>query len=126
MLSRYTMYRRRPKGAPLLPDGIRKDTRYATKHVLRPAREIVEAYLSNPTDAGWKEFCLEYLAMLEERFRTDRTSFDELAAMATENNVYLGCNCPTKKNPIVGRCHTYLALEFMQSKFPKLKVSVPE
>jgi hypothetical protein len=84
------MYRRRPKGAPPLPDGIRKDTRYATKHVLRPAREIVEAYLSNPTDAGWKEFCLEYLALLEERFRTDRTSFDELAAMATENDVYLG------------------------------------
>jgi len=93
------MYRRRPKGAPPLPDGIRKDTRYATKHVLRPAREIVEAYLSNPTDAGWKEFCLEYLALLEERFRTDRTSFDELAVMATENDVYLGCNCPTKKNP---------------------------
>ena len=50
MLSRYTMYRRRPKDAPLLPDGIRKDTRYATKHVLRPTKEIVEAYLADPTE----------------------------------------------------------------------------
>lgn len=126
MLSRYTMYRRRPEGAPPLPDGIRKDTRYATKHVLRPTREIVEAYLCSPTDAGWKEFRLKYLALLEERFRSDQTSFDELATLATENDVYLGCNCPTKKNPVTGRCHTYLALEFMQKRFPELKIVVPD
>jgi uncharacterized protein YeaO (DUF488 family) len=126
MLSRYTMYRRRPKNAGPLPEGVRKDTRYGTKHVLRPTKEIVEAYLSEPSDSAWREFRTAYLAVLQERFNADNSSFDELVALATENDVYLGCNCPTKKNPIVGRCHTYLALEFMQKKFPKLKIVVPE
>ena len=125
MLSRYTMYRRRPKDAGPLPEGIRRDTRYSTKHILRPTKEIVEAYLADPTDSAWKNFRTAYLAVLEERYRAEQTPFDELAALATENDVYLGCNCPTKKNPIAGRCHTYLALEFMQKKFPPLKVVVP-
>ena len=125
MLSRYTMYRRRPKDAGPLPEGVRKDTRYGTKHVLRPTKEIVEAYLSEPSDSAWKIFRTEYLAVLEERFAADKTPFVELAALATENDVYLGCSCPTKKNPIVGRCHTYLALELMQKKFPTLKIVVP-
>ena len=126
MLSRYTMYRRRPKDAPPLPDGIRKDTRYATKHILRPTKEIVEAYLAHPTDAAWKKFREAYLAVLDERFREDRAPFDEIAKLAAENDVYLGCSCPTKTNPTVSHCHTYLALEFMQKKFPKLKVVVPD
>ncbi len=125
MLSRYTMYRRRPKDAPPLPDGIRKDTRYSTKHVLRPTKEIVETYLADPTDVAWKRFRTAYLAILEQRFGDHRRPFDELAAMATDNNVYLGCNCPTKKNPVVGRCHTYLALEFMQNNYPNLEVEWP-
>jgi uncharacterized protein YeaO (DUF488 family) len=120
------MYRRRPKDAGPLPEGVRKDTRYGTKHVLRPTREIVEAYLSEPSDLAWDEFRTVYLAVLEERYRAEQMPFDELAALATKNDVYLGCNCPTKKNPIVGRCHTYLALEFMQKKFPTLKIVVPE
>ena len=48
-----------------------------------------------------------------------------LAQLATDNDVFLGCNCPTKKNPIPGRCHTYLALEFMKMKYPKLDVEIP-
>jgi len=126
MLSRYTMYRRRPTGAPPLPVGIRKDTRYATKHILRPTKEIVEIYLADPTDAAWKRFRKAYLAVLEVRFRADRAAFDQLSTLATDEAVFLGCNCPTKQNPRVGRCHTYLALEFMQKKFPKLNVVLPD
>ena len=126
MLSRYTMYRRRPQDAPPLPDGIRKDTRYNTRHILRPTQEIVEAYLANPTDAAWKKFRRAYLALLSERFHADRVPFEELAKLAIENDVYLGCNCPTKKNPVVGRCHTYLALEFMSGEFRNVKIVLPE
>ena len=126
MLSRYTIYRRRPRDAEPLPEGIRKDTRYATQHVLRPTKEIVQSYLDNPTDATWRQFRKAFLALLEKRFRVERVPFDELADLAAENDVYLGCSCPTKKNPIVGRCHTYLALEFMQQKFPQLDVDLQE
>ena len=56
MLSRYTIYRRRPANAGPLPDGIRQDTRYRTKHILRPSEDIVEAYLADPTDAAWRSF----------------------------------------------------------------------
>ena len=126
MLSHYTMYRRRPKDAGPLPEGIRKDTRYGTKHILRPTAEIVEAYLSDPTDSAWETFRAAYRVVLEERFDADRMPFDDLAGLATENDVYLGCSCPTKKNPIAGRCHTYLALAFMQDRFPNLNIMVPE
>ena len=125
MLSRYTMYRRRPKNAGPLPEGIRKDTRYATRHVLRPTKEIVETYLADPTDKAWQEFRRAYLDILEARLRDEPAPFLELVEMATENDVYLGCSCPTQKNPIVGRCHTYLALEFMKARFPELEVVVP-
>ncbi len=124
MLSRYTMYRRRPADAGPLPEGIRQDTRYFTRHVLRPTQAIVEAYLADPTDAAWRVFRKAYRAVLAERFAAERAAFEQLAQLATNNDVYLGCNCPTKKNPIVGRCHTYLALEFMASKFSDLKIQV--
>jgi hypothetical protein len=122
MLSRYTIYRRRPADAGPLPNGIRQDTRYRTSHILRPTAEIVDAYLSNPTDAAWRRFKRDYLALLETRFRADRQPFDELAGLAGSEDVYLGCNCPTKKNPTHGCCHTYLALEFMEKKYPTLEV----
>jgi uncharacterized protein YeaO (DUF488 family) len=125
MLSRYTIYRRRPADAGPLPNGIRKDTRYRTSHVLRPTKEIVEAYLDDPTDTAWSTFKREYLAVLEERFCKDRTPFDDLAELVADNDVFLGCNCPTKKNPILGRCHTYLALGFMKKKYPRLEVVIP-
>jgi len=125
MLSRYTMYRRRPAEAGPLPDGIRQDTRHHFRHILRPTKEIVEAYLADPTDAAWRTFKGEYLALLKERFREDRTPFDKLAKLAIDNDVYLGCSCPTKNNPIRGRCHTYLALEFMKKKYRDLEVVIP-
>jgi hypothetical protein len=125
MLSRYTIYRRRPPDAGPLPDGFRQDTRHRFRHILRPTKEIVEAYLTDPTDAAWRTFKRAYLAVLKERFREDRTPFDRLAQLAIDNDVYLGCSCPTKKNPIHGRCHIFLALEFMQKKYPKLEVVVP-
>ena len=55
MLSRYTIYRRRPANAGPLPNGIRRDTRYRTSHILRPTEDIVEAYLADPTDAAWAD-----------------------------------------------------------------------
>lgn len=123
MLSRYTIYRRRPAGAAPLPRGIRQDTRHRTRHVLRPTKDLVENYLASLTDAAWRKFKKAYLALLNERFREDRTPFDELAAIAAENDVHLGCSCPTKKNPVVGRCHTYLALEFMKKKYPTVEIA---
>ena len=126
MLSRYTIYRRRPKDAGPLPNGIRQDTRYRSNHVLRPTKEIVDTYLSNPTDAAWRQFKKDYLTLLQKRFREDREPFDELAELAAENDVYLGCNCPTKKNPVPGRCHTYAALEFMNKKYQNLDVVIPD
>jgi uncharacterized protein YeaO (DUF488 family) len=125
MLSRYIIYRRRPAHAGPLPNGIRKDTRYRTKHILRPTEDIVEAYLADPTDTAWRRFKSEYLAVLEQRFREDRTMFDDLAKLATDKDVFLGCNCPTQKNPVPGHCHTYLALGFMKKKYRKLKVVIP-
>ena len=125
MLSCYTMYRRRPKCAGPLPNGIRQDTRYRTKHVLRPTQEIGEAYLAGPTEAAWEILKRQYEALLEERFHADRMPFDKLAELATDNDVFLGCSCPTKKNPIIGRCHTFLALVFMQEKYPEMEVVAP-
>lgn len=125
MLSRYKICRRRPKDAPPPPNGIRKDTRFRTKHILRPTEEIVKAYLADPSPAAWKTFKKLYLALLTERFRDDSTPFKEFASLAMKDDVYLGCDCPTPNNPIVGHCHTYLALEFMQKKFPDLKVVKP-
>lgn len=126
MLARYTMYRRRPKDAGPLPEGIRQDSRWRTKHILRPTQEIVEPYLTDSTDEGWESFRSAYLALLEERYQTEPTAFAKLAKLATENAVYIGCSCPTKKNPDVYRCHTVLALEFMQQKFPDLEVVFPQ
>ena len=125
MLSRYTMYRRRPANAGPLPVGIRQDTRYHTNHILRPTEDLVETYLNNPTDAAWHRFKSEYLALLEQRFHEERTRFDDLAKLAMESNVYLGCNCPTAKNPVHGHCHTYLALGFMKKHYLKLKIEIP-
>jgi hypothetical protein len=126
MLSRYTIFRRRPKGAPPLPKGIRQDTRFRTKHILRPTKEIVEALLADGTAVAKKRFRSQYLALLKERYRKDPAAFANLAELATEEDVFLGCNCPTKKNPDVHDCHTWLALQFMQRKFPDLKVKFPK
>jgi hypothetical protein len=64
-------------------------------------------------------------AAVEERFGADREPFDALAALAADHDVYLGCSCPTQKQPRVERCHTYLALQFMADRYPHLKVVLP-
>jgi len=125
MLARYKMYRGpRPPWDPL-PDGIRKDTRHHTKHPLRPTKAIVKAFLKSPSETTWRVFLSAYLALLEDRFGQDRSPFDELAALATDHDVFLGCSCPTQKNPRVDHCHTYLALQFMKDVYPDLDVRLP-
>ncbi len=125
MLARYKMHRgKRPAHDPL-PDGIRKDTRKHTRHCLRPAAEIVTEYLADPTPAAWSTFEAEYLQTLDARFDGDERPFNDLAELATHQDVYIGCSCPTEKNPDVNHCHTVLALRFMRERFPELDVRFP-
>ncbi len=124
VLARYQIYR--GPSPPPLPKGIRQDTRWRTRHPLRPMKEMVEAYLASPHDAAWRTFRKAYLALLAERLRTDRTPFDELSALARHSDVFIGCSCPTKANPRVDRCHTFPALEFMRRKYRGLRVELPQ
>jgi hypothetical protein len=128
MLARYQIER----GAKLssLPrevrEGIRQDTRKHTRHVLRPPAELVADFLAAPNAVGaWARLSKAYLATLEQRFKSERERFDELAESAREQDVFIGCSCPTTKNPSVKHCHTWLALEFMHKKYPKLAVRFP-
>jgi uncharacterized protein YeaO (DUF488 family) len=98
------------------------DVRKHTRHVLRPDAESVQRFLANPTDAEFRRFAEHYERTLEQRFRKERPRFDELADLAEQSDVYLGCNCPTRTNPDVRHCHTVLALAFMKKKYPKLHV----
>jgi hypothetical protein len=126
MLGRYRIVRgKRPPGEPL-PDGKRVDTRKHTQHVLRPDAVLVRALFARPDAAGFERFEAAYLAGLRERYAADRKPFDALAAEAAGTDVYLGCNCPTAKQPDVMRCHTVLALRFMKEKYPKLRVLLPK
>ncbi len=118
------MVRGTPKSK--LPKGVRQDTRKHTKHVLHPLPEMVEAVLAHADeDTAWKKFQKDYRALLAARFREDRAPFDALADLAREEHVWLGCSCPTAKNPDVRRCHTTLALAFMKEKYPDLDVRMP-
>jgi hypothetical protein len=128
VLSRYQIER----GAKLssLPrevrEGVRQDTRKHTRHVLRPPAELVTEFLADPGAPGaWSRLSKSYLATLEQRFNSERHKFDELAEAARAQDVFLGCSCPTTKNPSVKHCHTWLALEFMHEKYPNLKVRFP-
>ncbi len=96
-----------------------------TKHCLRPDREAVRLYLEAPATSTWRTFARNYRALLAARFRQDPAPFAALAAQATAGDVWLGCSCPTATNPDVRRCHTWLALEFMQARFPSLEVVFP-
>ena len=125
MLARYKIYRGKPPADVQLPAGIRQDTRKHTRHCLRPPTEIVLEYLANPTTEAWKKFESSYLRCLDERREADPTQFDDLADLAIAENVYIGCSCPTVKNPDVKRCHTVLALKFMKERYPALKVEFP-
>jgi uncharacterized protein YeaO (DUF488 family) len=123
MLSRYQMARGVPASA--LPKGLRQDTRKHTRHVLRPNEAMVKEYLAAPTEAAWQRFARAYRALLDARFAEDRSAFDELAELARTEDVFLGCSCPTKHNPDVRRCHTWLALELFRERYPDLEVRMP-
>jgi len=123
MLTRYRIERGVPAAA--LPKGMRQDTRKHTRHVLRPTAALVEAYLAAPGEGAWRRFADAYRALLEKRFAAKRSAFDALAELARRNDVHLGCNCPTQKNPEVRRCHTWLALEFFRERYPDLDVRMP-
>lgn len=124
MLARYRIVRgERPPGDPL-PEGAREDTRAHTRHVLRPPGDLVQAYLSDP-EGGWDAFRAGYIEALEGRFADDPGPFEALAERARRGDVHLGCNCPTKRQPDVRRCHTLLALEFMKRRFEDLEVRFP-
>lgn len=125
MLARYQIVRgKRPTSNPL-PKGTRIDVRKHTRHVLSPPGDWVTAYLAAPTDAAWHTFARRYEALLEERYRTDPTAFDALAERARAEDVFIGCNCPTAKNPDVRRCHTVIALGFLSARYPDLEVRIP-
>ena len=100
------------------------DTRKHTNHLLRPDTDMVAAFLAD-LDGGWPAFREAYRAVLEARYRGDPAAFAALAARARAADVYLGCNCPTKKQPDVMRCHTVLALKFMQARFDDITVRLP-
>lgn len=122
MLSRYQM--RRGAKASELPDGIRQDTRKHTRHILRPHKEDVAAFLGG--ELPWESFAERYRALVASRMADDRAPFDALAELATMRDVYLGCSCPTRAQPHVHRCHTWIALTVMQSVYPDLEVRFPE
>ena len=128
VLARYSIERGR-KLADLprrVREATRQDTRKHTRHILRPDADEVTLYLANPGGAAWTRFRRAYRETLRARFRDGRGPFDELAAAATAGDVLIGCNCPTAKNPDVRRCHTVLALHFMQERYPDLDVELPD
>lgn len=126
MLARYRITRgRRPPDDPL-PAGVRVDTRKHTRHVLAPQPDMVKDLLEDPSDPERvARFRAEYRALLERRMRTEGSRFDALARRAREEDVYLGCSCPTKRQPHVEHCHTVEALRFMQERYPELDVRLP-
>jgi uncharacterized protein YeaO (DUF488 family) len=122
VIGRYRIVRgSRPSDDPL-PTGVRQDTRKHTSHPLRPDEEMVRRFLDSGDDAGFERFRRDYLALLEARFEHDRAPFDELVRLAARADVYLGCNCPTRRQPDVSHCHTWLALEFLKGRYPDLEV----
>jgi hypothetical protein len=128
MLARYSIERGRKLAdyPRRIREGKRQDTRKHTSHVLRPDAEEVTAYLADGSDGAWRRFAAAYRAALRARFRDERARFDELAALATAGDVFIGCSCPTVKNPDVRRCHTALALAFLRDHYPTLKVELPD
>ena len=125
MLARYKIYRGRPPEGVTTPAGVRQDTRKHTRHCLRPPAELVASFLARPTNEAWEEFAATYRQVLLERWETDPLPFDRLAELAMRDNVYLGCSCPTKKNPQVEHCHTFVALQFMKERYPRIEIQLP-
>lgn len=125
MIGRYRIVRGVRSADDPLPQGLRQDTRKHTRHILRPSAELVTRFLLLSSAAGFAAFRAGYLRLLEERFRQDSKAFDALCDLARRSDVFLGCNCPTAKQPDVHRCHTYLALGFLAERYPALEVRWP-
>jgi hypothetical protein len=125
MLARYRIVRGARDEQDPLPEGVRQDTRKHTRHVLRPTPELVLLLLDDSSDEAFQRFARGYRKLLEQRFARERERFDALASLARRDNVYLGCNCPTARQPDVRRCHTVLALEFMRRHYSDLVVHEP-
>jgi uncharacterized protein YeaO (DUF488 family) len=125
MLARYRIVRGKRSPDDPLPDGVRQDTRKHTRHVLRPSADLVEGLLADGSAVSFARFERGYRELLARRFERERKRFDELAALARRENVYLGCNCPTSAQPDVQRCHTRLALAFLHETYPDLDVRMP-
>jgi uncharacterized protein YeaO (DUF488 family) len=127
MLARYHI--ERGKALSDMPravrEGHREDTRKHTRHCLRPSAELVASVDAESSASEWAAFARDYRALLEERFSSDRRPFDELYERAKGANVFIGCSCPSAKNPDVRRCHTVLALKFMQARYRDLRVELP-
>jgi hypothetical protein len=125
VLARYHIVRGKRSPDDPLPKGHRMDTRKHTRSILRPEAENVIALLADPTPENFRVYAQAYERLLEQRFSDDRRAFDELAYEARIADVFIGCNCPTEKNPDVNHCHTVLALRFMKRKYPELEVVFP-
>ena len=110
--------------APALREGERQDTRKHTKHPLRPEADAVAAALEGRID--WDAFADRYSAAVRARRADDPAPYDALAELARERDVFLGCSCPTRKQPDVHRCHTVLALRLMAEWYPDLDVRLPD
>ena len=117
MLARYKLYRGPRAAGDPMPVGIRQDTRKHTSHCLRPSKQSVAEYISRPNNSAWRKFAADYLHTLKKRLNNDPAPFEILAQLAREHDVFIGCSCPTKNIPDVERCHTVLALSFMQEHF---------
>lgn len=127
VLSRYRIIRgKRPPGEPL-PSGHRMDVRKHVHHPLSPDPAMVERMLAKPGDPERAaRFARDYNALLAARFAADRQPFEAIADEARAGDVYLGCSCPTRRQPDVSHCHTVLALKFFAARFPDLDVRIPE
>ncbi len=116
---------KRLPGDPL-PDGKRVDIRKHTRHVLAPEPAEVETLLADPSDpVRLAHFRQAYRSLIAARYRNDAGPFDSLAQAARRGDVYLGCSCPTKRQPDVDHCHTVLALTFMAEHYPEVEVRFP-
>jgi hypothetical protein len=124
MLARYHISRGKRAPEDPLPEGHRIDVRARRHHVLSPEEAEVTAFLEGATT--YREFARAYKELLANRFARDRAAFETLADEASRQDVYIGCNCPTHKNPDVKHCHTVLALQFMKQHYPKLDVRLPD
>ena len=127
MLARYRIIRgKRPPDDPL-PAGQRIDIRKHVRHPLSPEPEMVERLLADPADVDRAaRFARDYDALLESRFAADPAPFEAIADRARDGDVYLGCSCPTRRQPDVNRCHTVRALRFFAERFPDLDVRFPD